>query len=479
MNSKFISNLFLIIFLNIIVKPFYVFGIDLSVQNRLGSEVYGMYFSLYSLALLFNVILDMGISNYNTKNIAQNPRVLQKYLGRMLTIRVMLFILYSMIVTSVGIFLGYDWVRFEILFWLILNQFLASGLQFLRSNFSGLHLFKIDGFLSILDRLILIGLAAVLLWSGIFDYYFDIKYFIYIQTISYILAFLIGLIILFVKANNVKIKFDKRITVTILKRSFPYALLIILMMLYTRVDSVMIERISGPEEAGYYAQSFRILDALYMIGYLFVGILYPMISRMLKEKGDYMDLVKQAFNLLIPGAVLIAILSFFFADDVLHFAYASVGPNSAKTFYYLMFAFVGISLAFVYGTLLTAYGSLRLLNYFAIGGLILNISLNSILIPQKGAEGAALATLLTEALIAILQILAVHQIFKANHLYRSYFLTFLFCGVVSVLCYFTSQLEISWVAIIFLNIALSIVVYFAFGLIKIRDLKKILINNGK
>lgn len=421
----------------------------------------------------------MGINNYNTKNIAQNPQVLQKYLGKIFTIRILLFLLYSLIVLSTGGLLGYNQEQFHILLLLILNQFLASGIQFLRSNFGGLHLFKLDGLLSILDRLILIVLASVLLWSGLFDYYFDITYFIYAQTISYVLAIMIGISILFYKARNIRVQLDRKITYTILKRSFPYALLIIIMMIYTRVDSVMIERISGAEEAGFYAQSFRILDALYMIGYLFVGILYPMVSRMLKEKGNYMDLVDQSFRLLIPGSLVLAVMTFFYSDEILGFAYNHVGPNSGPTFFYLMLSFVGISLAFVFGTLLTAKGSLRLLNYIALGGLVLNIVLNSVLIPTKGAEGAALATVCTEGLVAVLQILAVHQLFQANKLYRSYFLVILYVISIGLISYFTSKLEMSWVAIIFLNIALSIVIYFAFGLIRIKDLKKIFINNGE
>lgn len=479
MNSKFISNLLLVIFLNLIVKPFYVFGIDLSVQNRLGSEEYGVYFSLYSLTLLFNIVLDMGINNYNTKNIAQNPKVLKKYLGRILTIRMGLFVLYSMVVIAVGVILGYDWARFELLFWLILNQFLAAGVQFLRSNFAGLHLFKIDSLLSVIDRLILIILASVLLWSGWFSYQFNILYFVYAQTISYALAFLIGLFILFVKASSLKIQFDRKITVTILKRSFPYALLVILMMVYSRVDSVMIERISGAKEAGFYAQPFRILDTLYMVGYLFVGILYPMISRLIKQKGAYMDLVDLAYRILIPGSIVLAVICFFHGDQILHFAYTETGANAGNTFFYLMLSFIGISLAFVFGTLLTAHGSLRTLNYIAVGGLILNIVLNSILIPKRGAEGAAIATLFTEGVVALLQVVAVHQMFQADQFKRSYALTFLFAVSVSAVCYFTSLLEMTWIARIFLNIALSIVLYFTFGLIKIQDLKKIRINNGE
>lgn len=467
----------MIIVLNLIVKPFYVFGIDLTVQNRLGPNEYGTYFSLYSLALLFNVILDMGINNYNTKNIAQNPQVLQKYLGKILSIRILLFLLYSTIVFVVGGFLGYDGLQFEMLVILVFNQFLASGIHFLRSNFGGLHLFKLDGILSVLDRVILIALASALLWSGWFDYRFDIKYFIYCQTISYLLTFLIGITMLFSKAKSIRVQLDKKITYTILKRSFPYALLIIIMMMYNRVDSVMLERISGASEAGNYAQSFRILDALNMIGFLFVGILYPMISRFLKEKGDYMELIDLSYRLLIPLAMLVGLIGYFHAEAILHFAYNEVSSNSKETFFYLMTSFVAISVVFVYGTLLTAKGNLRLLNIIALGGLVFNIVMNSILIPIKGAEGAAISTLCTEGIVGVSQMIAVHQLFNANRLNKSYFLSLIYLLCIATAYYFTMKLEMYWIGIIFLNIAISAMIYFSLGLINIKELKKIFIRN--
>lgn len=451
----------------------------MSVQNRLGSEEYGMYFSLYSLTLLFNIVLDMGINNYNTKNIAQNPHVLQKYLGKILGIRLALFILYFIIVFVIAGILHYEWRQYEMLLWLVLNQFFAAGILFLRSNFGGLHLFKLDSLISVLDRVILIAFACVLLWGGVFDYYFDIMYFIYAQTLAYFISMIVAVSILFYKAKGIQLKFNRIISYTILKRSFPYAMLIILMMVYTRVDSVMIERISGPLEAGYYAQSFRILDALSMIGFLFVGLLLPMISRMIQKKGNYMDLVDLAFRILIPFSIVVATLAYFYSKEIIALAYSSSSSSVPNTFIYLMISFIGVCLTFVYGTLLTANGSLKSLNIAALTGLFINIVLNSILIPLKGAEGAAIATVFTQLFVAFVQILLVHKLFDSALLNKTYKVVFVFTLLIGGIFYGTSNLEISWIAIIFLNIAIAMILYFIFGIIKLKDLKKIISNNGE
>ena len=44
--QKFIWNLILVILLNLLIKPFYILGIDAEVINRVGASVYGNYFAL-------------------------------------------------------------------------------------------------------------------------------------------------------------------------------------------------------------------------------------------------------------------------------------------------------------------------------------------------------------------------------------------------------------------------------------------------
>ena len=70
------------VILNLLVKPVAIFGIDATVQNRVGAEAYGIYFSLLNFSILFNILLDFGINNFTTKNIAQAPSIAAKCLWR-------------------------------------------------------------------------------------------------------------------------------------------------------------------------------------------------------------------------------------------------------------------------------------------------------------------------------------------------------------------------------------------------------------
>ena len=61
MRKTFVTNLLLLLFLNLLVKPFYIFGIDRTVQNVVGTEVYGLYAAMFSLSIIFNIILNIFI----------------------------------------------------------------------------------------------------------------------------------------------------------------------------------------------------------------------------------------------------------------------------------------------------------------------------------------------------------------------------------------------------------------------------------
>jgi len=156
MQKKFISNLILIILLNLLVKPFAIFGIDAGVQNRVSTEAYGLYFSLLNLSFIFNIITDLGINNFTTRNIAQYPKVMPKYFGKVLSFRLLLFVIYSLLTLTAGFVAGYRGEALYFLSVLIFNQLLATLIGYLRSHFGGLLLFRTDALISVLDRLLLI-----------------------------------------------------------------------------------------------------------------------------------------------------------------------------------------------------------------------------------------------------------------------------------------------------------------------------------
>ncbi len=58
MRRTFLLNLLLVMGLNLLVKPFYILGIDAEVQRAVGAEAYGLYAALLSLGFLLNIVLD-------------------------------------------------------------------------------------------------------------------------------------------------------------------------------------------------------------------------------------------------------------------------------------------------------------------------------------------------------------------------------------------------------------------------------------
>jgi O-antigen/teichoic acid export membrane protein len=414
MQKKFLGNLFFIILLNVLIKPFYIFGIDVQVQNIVGPESYGLYFTLLNFSFLFNMFLDIGVTNYNTKNTAQYPNALAKYIGSYLGLKLMLGILYVFITIGFALIAGYSDQEMYLLSFFVFNQVLAGLILYLRSNFAGLHLFKIDALLSILDRLLLILIAASLIYGNFTTQAFKIEWFIYAQTFAYATTLLVGLLLTWIKIGKIRLKTNKVFSIAILKKSTPFAILILLMMLYTRMDSVMIERMlpNGKEQAGIYAQGFRLLDAVNMFAFLVAGILFPVFSRLIKEKNSVKPILQMAGKLLTGIAIVVGIGLAINSELTISIIYKNNIENSSKVFVWLILSFIPLSLSHVFGTLLTANNNLRLLNKMAIVGIVLNIGLNFILIPIMEAEGAAIATIITQSVTALVQLALVMRVFK-------------------------------------------------------------------
>ncbi len=76
MRKFFVTNLFFLLTLNILIKSFWILGIDRGIQNAVSAQEYGVYFALLNFTFLFNILLDFGITNYNNRMIARHTNLL-------------------------------------------------------------------------------------------------------------------------------------------------------------------------------------------------------------------------------------------------------------------------------------------------------------------------------------------------------------------------------------------------------------------
>jgi O-antigen/teichoic acid export membrane protein len=414
MQKKFITNLGFLLFLNLLIKPFWLLGIDRSVQITVGAETYGLYYALFNFSFLFNILLDVGITNFNNRNIAQHRQLIHKHLSGIITLRVGLALVYLLVSLIAALLIGYPVEVMKIGAILLINQVLISFILYLRSNLSGLHLFRTDSVVSVLDRAIMIIICGWLLWGRNSETPFRIEWFVWAQTAAYLITIWFVLFYLRRRVSLQKPTWNPVFALMILKKSYPFAILILLMTFYNRIDSVMLERMlpNGALQAGIYAQSYRLLEAANMIAFLFAGLLLPMFAHMLRQKSDVIPLVKLAFSLLVIPAFLFALAAWLFRNEIMDLLYREHVFESSQIFAILMCSFIAICTTYIYGTLLTANGNLKSLNIMATGGMILNIVLNLVLIPRWEATGAAVASLVTQSATAIVQVFLCYRILR-------------------------------------------------------------------
>lgn len=521
MQKKFVTNLIILLFLNLLIKPFWILVIEPNVQNEVGNAAYGEYFSLFNFSFLLNILLDFGITNFNNKNIAQNSHLLTKHLSGLFTLKLILALIYILATVVIGLVIGYDARLTKLLLILGFNQFLISMVLYLRSNLQALHLFKTDALISVLDRIIMIGIVSGILWFGLLTDHMDIMDFVYAQTAGYFITMLIAFAAVVRKSEVFRFKWDLPFSLMILKKSFPFAILVLLMTFYNRIDSVMLERLlpagnevevvrlkelraehetistveitekrelemklanTGPEQAGIYAKAFRLLDATNMIAYLFSILLLPMFSRMLKYKESVEQLVKLAFTLLMTLAVIVTSACGFYSREIMTLLYGANDIESVvSVFPLLMGCFAAISTTYVFGSLLTANGNLKQLNIMAFSGMLFNVVMNLLFIEvfELGAKGTAISSLFTQVLTAIVQVLIVQAKFKFKVNWRLIITLFVFsAGVISIanVChtYLKGTGENGWILGFVVMCSASLMWAFATRFISVKGMFRIL-----
>jgi O-antigen/teichoic acid export membrane protein len=485
MRRFFVKNILFVITVNLLVKPIWVFFIDRPVQNTVAAS-YGTYQALLNLSIIFQIVLDFGISSYNSRTISQNPDKLKDIFPAMLSARLALILVYLALSLGVGyLLLGYHGWKLALLTGVLLVQSFNALVSFIRSNIAALHKFKTDGIISVTDKLMMIMICGFLLLYPATAKHFKIEWFVWAQIFCYFITALAGYLIL-QRIGKVRLKFSFHppTVLRVVRASLPYALLIFLMSVYNRADIIIMEHINGAEQAGVFVAGFRLLDMANILGLTFATMLLPIFGRMLSQKDNVQPIIRLCVNILLPFSFIVATGCIFFSHDIMYLLYHNnklyQQTGSARqydlVFICLMASFPAWCLMYVYSTLLTANGSLKTLNIIAIGGVIINLSLNFYLIPVYGAEGGAFTSFVTQSALAITFIIYASRILKlpGNARWALQHLSYL--AVVVCIAYGVTHMMghvNDLVQLVFFGTA-CIVLMLVFGFVSVSSIKQLL-----
>lgn len=476
MQKKFFRSIILLVLLNLLVKPVWIFAIDRQVQNLTGFSEYGQYFALLNLCIVFNFLLDLGISTYFNREVAAQQVNGVTLFSDSLKGKLWLSLLYTLVILAVAYLTG---IRDnKLLLMLIVMQIGSSVLLFLRSYLTATQHYRQDAIISVTDKLMVIILVGAIILFPNLTGPISIFRFVAIQVAGISFSIAMGIFYLFRNVEKFSLGtlfgFNKRV----LFSGLPFAINIFLMTMMLRSDGFLLERLhaDGAAEAGIYAAGFRLLDAFNMVGFLMAGFLLPFISRHWPDLKRFSPVLLACRHLLMLGSIFVAAFSLAAPEYIPGLLYNREDLHTVEIIRIILLALPALSLIHIYGTTLTATRNIKTFLFISLVFSVSTILMNLIFIPTYGAMASAIITVSAQSLYAVA---LIYFAWKKTGIDLG--LTFLpFYLTAGILCFIIISITVHYNGPIllsaFLVVSLLVLLFFYRAGISFQQIKSLLIE---
>lgn len=204
--------------------------------------------------------------------------------------------------------------------------------------------------------------------------------------------------VFFHREAHLKIKWKKDRAKNLLSRSYHFIISGIAIMIYMQMDKVMIGKMLGEEQLGYYSAASMVANMWLFIPRALINSARPIVLEGKKLRGttgqdEYINrLAKLLFGMIALGTVVVAGF-WIFGSLVINIMYGEAYKEAIPVLAILIGATCLAQLGSINGIWIASEGYNRWLKYTTWAGAIVNLVLNYILIDQVGIVGAAIGTL--------------------------------------------------------------------------------------
>lgn len=202
--------------------------------------------------------------------------------------------------------------------------------------------------------------------------------------------------------------------------------------IYTALDTTMLGFLSGDEQVGYYSAATKINRMVLSVVTSAIAVLLPRLSYYISQ-GD-----EEKFSLLISKSInAIVLLSFpctvglsMVANQIILLFSGSQYEPATIVMRVMNPVIIAISFSNLIGIqIFMPLGKEKFTLLSVVIGAISNFTLNFFLIPRYGALGAAIATLVSESIVTIVQIILANRYLP----WKSTFVNFFQCTIATII----------------------------------------------
>lgn len=383
------------LFLDKIIRIFGGLFIGIWVARYLGPEYFGILSYGIAFISFFSFMSSLGLNSIVVREVIKDELSQNRIIGAVFYLKlyggVLAFISGCLAIYIIQV----DSIVTQYVVIILLASYIFQSMDTIEYSFQA----------KILSRFTVIARIVAFLIANILKVYFIINEYSIIYFASAVLTeIFIGsvfLYLIYVKLNfNITLwKFNKAISLKLLKYSWPIMLSAFFITIYMKIDQVMIEHYLDMKNVGLYSVAVRLSEAWYFIPTIIVSTLMPYFIRTRDiNKELYLLRLKQINTLMIWMGVFIGLIVTLFGEQIILLLFGKdyIDSHIALSLNIWAGVFVSIGIA---SSLWMISENLQLYQLFGTFiSVILNIFGNYVLIPMYGISGAAIATLITQGL---------------------------------------------------------------------------------
>lgn len=367
------------------------------VTRYLGPTGYGYFTTALVYLSLFGIAADLGLFTIAIREMSREPERIPELLGNILSLRLIFSLL------TLGLAIGVAWllpyvaeVKIAVaiaslsVFFGLLNSSLLTVLQAkLRMEFSVIS--------DIVGKAFTLAAVIYVAQNGLGFYAI-----IWTAVLGSLATFLVSF--LFVRRfTRITFHRDTRLWKELFRESVPLGAALVISQVYYRVDIMMLSLMRPAADVGIYGAAFKVIELTLTIPGFFLNSVLPVLSERLKHgPKPALSVVQKSVDALMLLGCGLAVGGIVLAPDVLRLAGGGAFVSGAPAFRILLVSMLFSFLVLLFVTVSVA--ARRQVTALKIGAfsLVLNIALNLALIPLFGLMGAAVVTLVSEAVAALL-----------------------------------------------------------------------------
>lgn len=360
---------------------------------------------------LFNIITDFGLGIIVTREVALDKALTNKYLSNTLILKLFLSFVSAFLVVLFINILPYGRDIRLLVYILIPTIFFNSILSSFIYIFRAYQNMKQESVISLISNFfyILLGLLAIYLKLNVF-------FIVFITTVSSFFNFCLAAILYSIKYQPIRVEFELKFARRLMYIAFPVGIGIVLSMVFSRADVILLSLLKGPVSVGLYAAAYKPISAFLFAPFFLATSMFPIMSSWKKqEKTDELrqlieKIIKVMMIIIIPAAVFVSLES----KRIVLIIYGNQFIASAPVLGILVWYLAIIAIAFIFTHLLCLSHTKEyaLFNFIT---LIVNVSLNLILIPILDIVGVAITAVISALVLTLLSYWKINTgLFRLN-----------------------------------------------------------------